>query len=135
MRAKETERLSAIRMLLAAVRQREIDERIEAGDELVMGVVEKLIKQRRDAATQFRAASRDDLADKEDREIDVLAQYLPEPLGETEIAALIEEAVKASSASGPQDMGRVMGWLKPRLAGRADMGRVSQQIKQRLATA
>jgi uncharacterized protein YqeY len=135
MRARETERLSAIRMLLAAIRQREIDERIDAGDDLVMGVVEKLIKQRRDAASQFRAAHRDDLADKEDREIDVLARYLPEPFSEAEVAALIEEAVQASSANGPQDMGKVMGWLKPRLAGRADMGRVSQQIKQRLATA
>lgn len=133
MRAREAERLSAIRMLLAAIKQREVDERVEAGDDLVMGVVEKLIKQRRDAAQQYRDASRSDLADKEDREIEVLSGYLPPPLTEAELGALIEEAIQASAATGPQGMGRVMGWLKPRLAGRADMGRVSQQIKQRLA--
>ena len=133
MRAREAERLSAIRMLQAAIRQREIDERVEADDALVIGIVDKLIKQRRDSATQYEQAGRPELAARERAEIDVLSAYLPQQASADEVAAEIEAAIAAAGATGPQDMGRVMGVLKPRLAGRADMAQVSSQLRSRLA--
>lgn len=133
MRAREAERLSAIRMLQAAIRQREIDERVEADDALVIGIVDKLVKQRRDSATQYEQAGRPELAARERAEIDVLSAYLPQQASADEVAAEIEAAIAAAGATGPQDMGRVMGVLKPRLAGRADMAQVSSQLRSRLA--
>ncbi|NLD68484.1 MAG: GatB/YqeY domain-containing protein [Limnobacter sp.] len=133
MRAREAERLSAIRMLQAAIRQREIDERVEADDALVIGIVDKLVKQRRDSATQYEQAGRPELAARERAEIDVLSAYLPRQASADEVAAEIEAAIAAAGATGPQDMGRVMGVLKPRLAGRADMAQVSSQLRSRLA--
>jgi uncharacterized protein YqeY len=133
MRARDAERLSAIRMLLAAIKQREVDERIVADDPLVLATVEKLIKQRRDAIAQFEAGGRDDLVAKESAELKVLAAYLPQQMSEAEIASVVEEAVAESGASGAAAMGKVMALLKPRLAGRADMGRVSALVKARLA--
>ena len=133
MRAREAERLSAIRMLQAAIKQREIDERVEADDALVIGIVDKLIKQRRDSATQYEQAGRPELAARERAEIDVLSAYLPQQASADEVAAEIEAAIAAAGATGPQDMGRVMGVLKPRLAGRADMAQVSSQLRSRLA--
>ena len=133
LRAKETVRLSAVRLLIAAIRQKEIDERIELDDAGVVGVVEKLIKQRKDSATQYQAANRQDLAGRERFEIEVLAAYMPSPLGEAEVTALIEAALAETGASSAKDMGKVMAWIKPRLAGRADMATVSAKIKTRLA--
>ena len=133
MRAREAERLSAIRMLQAAIKQREIDERVEADDALVIGIVDKLVKQRRDSATQYEQAGRPELAARERAEIDVLSAYLPRQASADEVAAEIEAAIAAAGATGPQDMGRVMGVLKPRLAGRADMAQVSSQLRSRLA--
>jgi uncharacterized protein YqeY len=132
LRARESDRLSAIRLLLAAVRQREIDERIELDDAGVMAVVEKLLKQRRDAAAQYQAAGRKDLEDRERFEIGVLSTYLPQPLSESEVSALVDQAVSETGASSPKDMGKVMSWLKPKLAGRADMAAVSAKVKAAL---
>lgn len=133
LRAKDSQRLSAIRMLRAAIQQREVDERRELSDGEVIGIVERLIRQRRESAAQYDAAGRPDLADKERFEIELLQQYLPQPLSEDQLQALIEEAVMASGAAGPQDMGRVMAALKPKIAGRADMGQVAARVKARLA--
>ncbi len=133
LRAKETARLSALRLLLAAVRQKEIDERIELDDAAFVAVVEKLIKQRKDSVAQYLAANRQDLADKEQDEIGVLNAFMPQPFSEEEIAALIQAALAESGATSAKDMGKVMAWLKPRLAGRADMGTVSARIKSALA--
>ncbi|TCJ16264.1 GatB/YqeY domain-containing protein [Parasulfuritortus cantonensis] len=133
LRAKESARLSALRLLLAAVRQKEIDERIELDDAGFVGVVEKLIKQRKDAVAQYLAAHRQDLADKEQDEIGVLGAYMPQPFTEEELAALIGSALAETGAASAKDMGKVMAWLKPRLAGRADMGAVSARIKSALA--
>jgi uncharacterized protein YqeY len=133
LRAKETARLSALRLLLAAVRQKEIDERIELDDAGFVAVVEKLIKQRKDSVAQYLAASRQDLADKEQAEIGVLSAYMPQPFSEEELAALIRDALAETGAASAKDMGKVMAWLKPRLAGRADMGTVSARIKSALA--
>jgi hypothetical protein len=133
MRARDAARLSAIRMLLAAIKQREVDERIDADDALVLSLVDKLIKQRRDAIAQFEAGGRGDLVAKEAAEVDVLAAYLPRQMDEAQIGAAIEAAVAESGAAGPAAMGKVMALLKPRLAGRADMGRVSALVKARLA--
>lgn len=132
MRAKEAPRLSAIRLLLAALKQKEVDERVELGDADVLGVVEKLIKQRRESIAQYEAAGRVDLADAEKFEIQVLSAYLPEQMSEADIAAAVATAVTETGASGVKDMGKVMAVLKPRLAGRADMGKVSAQVKARL---
>jgi uncharacterized protein YqeY len=134
MRAREAQRLSAIRMLLAAVRQREIDERIELGDADVMAVVEKLIKQRRDSISQYQAAGRKDLADVEAFELDLLQGYLPQQMSEAEVRSAIEGAIGETGAQGARDMGKVMGLLKGRLAGRADMARVSGWVKERLSS-
>ncbi|MDA8093567.1 MAG: GatB/YqeY domain-containing protein [Betaproteobacteria bacterium] len=133
MRAKDAPRLSAVRLLLAAIKQREVDERIALDDAQVIAVLEKMIKQRRDSIAQFAPAGRDDLVSKEQFEIDVLSAYLPQPLTEAEVAQFIAEAVAAAGATGLKDMGAVMAILKPKLAGRADMGRVSAAVKDRLA--
>jgi len=132
LKARQPERLSAIRLLMAAIKQKEIDERISLDDAAVIPVVERLIKQRRDSIEQFQAAGRADLVDKESAELELLKQYLPQPLSEAELTAAIDAAIAEVNASGPQAMGKVMAILKPRLAGRADMGRVSSLVKTRL---
>ncbi|HEX5362713.1 MAG TPA: GatB/YqeY domain-containing protein [Gallionella sp.] len=133
MRAKEAARLGAIRLLLAAMKQREVDERIELSDADVVSIIEKMLKQRRDSISQYEAAGRQDLADVEKFEVGILQAYMPQQMDEAEINAAIAEVVAATGAAGPQDMGKVMGVLKPKLAGRADMGRVSALIKAQLA--
>jgi uncharacterized protein YqeY len=133
MRAKETARLGTIRLLLAAIKQKEVDERTELDDTAVSSIVEKLIKQRKDSISQFQAAGRDDLVAAEQAELVVLQAYLPEQLSAAEIEAAVIAAIAESGASSARDMGKVMGLLKPRLAGRADMGQVSALIKTRLA--
>lgn len=133
MKARESERLAAIRLLMAAMKQKEVDERIELDDAGIVGVIDKMIKQRRDSITQYEAAGRTDLAARERAEVEVLSAYLPQALSEAEIDALIEDAVARSGAASMQDMGKVMGLLKPQMAGRADMGAVSARIKARLA--
>jgi hypothetical protein len=133
MRAKETARLGTIRLLLAAVKQKEVDERTELDDAAVSSIVEKLIKQRKDSISQFQAAGRDDLVAAEQAELVVLQAYLPEQLSAAEVEAAVIAAIAESAASSGKDMGKVMGLLKPRLAGRADMGQVSALIKARLA--
>ena len=132
-RAKETLRLGTIRLLLAAVKQREVDERIELDDTAVSGIIEKLIKQRRDSISQFQTAGRQDLVDAEQAELAILQAYLPEPLSAAEVDAAVTTAVAESGATSVKDMGKVMGLLKSRLAGRADMGQVSALIKAKLA--
>ena len=133
LKAKETARLGAIRLLLAAVKQREVDERIELDDVAIAAVIEKLVKQRKDSATQYEAGGRQDLADAEKAEIVVLSAYLPEKMSAAEIAAAVAAAVAETGAKSPADMGKLMGVLKPRLAGKADMGEVSKQVKAALA--
>jgi len=133
MRSKDQARLDSIRMLMAAIQRREVDERIQLDDSQVMAVVEKMIKQSRDALTQFRQGGRADLADKEQRDIDVWQAYLPSPLSETEIDALIAEAIAAAGAQSIKDMGKVVASIKPKVQGRADMAVVSAKVKQRLA--
>ncbi|GAB4121486.1 MAG: GatB/YqeY domain-containing protein [Sideroxydans sp.] len=132
MRAKETARLGAIRLLLAAMKQREVDERLELTDADVLAIIDKMLKQRRDSISQYEAAGRHDLAEAEKFEVSVLQSYMPQPLSEAEVVAAIEQAIVATGASGVQDMGKVMGVLKPQLAGRADLGKVSGQVKARL---
>jgi uncharacterized protein YqeY len=132
MRAKDSERLGTVRMALSALKQVEVDERIELDDARVLAILDKQVKQRIDAAKQYRDANREDLAAKEDAEVVVLREFLPQPLTDDEIAALIEEAISQTGASSMQDMGKVMGILKPKLQGRADMGAVSGKIKARL---
>lgn len=133
MRARESDRLSALRLLLAAIKQREVDERITLDDSQIAAVVEKLAKQRRDSITQFEAGGRQDLADREKFELTVLLAYLPEQADAGEIAAAVESAMAATGAAGPQDMGKVMAQVRSALAGRADMAAVSAQVKARLA--
>jgi uncharacterized protein len=133
MRAKDTDRLSTIRMLLAACKQREVDERIELDDAAVIGLVDKLIKQRKDSIAAFQQAGRDDLVAKESAEVAVLELYLPQRLSAEEIAAQVAALVAELSATGPGDMGKVMGAAKARLAGKADMGLVSGAVKQALS--
>jgi uncharacterized protein len=133
MRAKDTVRLGAVRLLLAAIKQKEIDERSEPDDAAITGIVEKLIKQRKDSISQFQAAGRDDLVAAEQAELAVLQAYLPEQLSSAEIEAAVAAAIAESGATSARDMGKVMGLLKPRLAGRADMGQVSSLIKAHLA--
>ena len=132
MRAKESQRLTAIRMLLAAMKQKEVDERVTLADADVVAIVEKLIKQRRDSIAQYQAANRQDLVDAESFELALLQGYLPQQLSDDEIAAEIAKAVAETGASGGRDMGKVMGVLKGRLAGRADMQKVSAAVKARL---
>ncbi len=132
MRARDRERLSVIRMLQAAVKQREVDERIELDDAATLAVLEKMIKQRRDAETQYRDAGRPELADAETAEIAVLEHYQPAQLSDAEIDAAIDTAIAEHNAEGMRDMGKVMGALKARLQGQADMGDVSSRLKARL---
>jgi uncharacterized protein len=134
MRAGEKERLGAIRLALAAIKQREIDERITLDDGQVLSVLEKMIKQRREAISQFESGGRADLVAKESAEIKVLQQYLPAPLSDAEIEALIAEAVAATGAASMKDMGKVMAAVKPKAQGRTDMGALSARIKQRLSS-
>lgn len=133
MRARQTERLSAIRMLLAAIKQREVDDRVVADDALVSAIVDKLIKQRKDSIEAFVKANRQDLADKETAEMQVLQAYLPARLSADEIAAEVRAIVSELGACGPGDMGKVMGAAKQRLAGKAEMGQVSAAVKAALA--
>ncbi|HQY28852.1 MAG TPA: GatB/YqeY domain-containing protein [Burkholderiaceae bacterium] len=132
MRAREAVRLSAIRMLLAAIKQKEVDERISVDDAQVVAIVDRLIRQRRDSIEQFEKAGRQELADREKFEIDVLSAYLPQQASAAEVAAEIDAAIAATGATGPQQMGKVMGVLKQRLAGRTDLSAVSAQVKARL---
>jgi len=133
MRAKETARLGAIRLLLAAMKQREVDERIELSDADVLAIIDKMLKQRRDSISQYEAAARQDLADVEKFEMSVLQTYMPQQLSEAEIATLVAQAIVASGAASSQDMGKVMAILKPQLAGRADVAKVSGLVKSKLA--
>jgi hypothetical protein len=133
LRARHSDRLSAIRMLLAAVKQREIDGRIEADDALVVSIVDKLIRQRRDSIAQFEAGGRSDLVAKEAGEVTILSEYLPKALSEAEVNAAIDAAIAAVGAKGAAAMGKVMAALKPQLAGRADISQVSALVKKRLA--
>ena len=133
MKARDSQRLSAIRLLLAAMKQKEVDERIELDDAAITAVIDKMLKQRRDSLSQYEAAGRTDLAAKEQAEIDVLTQYMPTPLTEAEIDALIEQAITDSGATGAAAMGKVVGLVRPQVMGRADMAQVSARIKNRLA--
>jgi uncharacterized protein YqeY len=133
MRAKDAARLSAIRLLLAGIKQREVDERKELTDADVTSVIEKMIKQRRESIAQYEKASRQDLADAEKFELGVLSAYLPRQLGDAEVQQEIEKAIGEAGASGIKDMGKVMALVKPRLAGRADMGKVSNLVKTKLS--
>ena len=133
MKAKEAGRLAAIRLLLAAIKQKEVDERTELDDAAVSSVIEKLVKQRKDSVTQYEAAGRADLADVEKAEITILSAYLPEKMGSDEISAAVTAAVAATGAKGPADMGKLMAVLKPQLAGKADMAEVSKLVKAALA--
>jgi len=132
MRAKDVARLGTIRLLLAAMKQREVDERIELSDEQVVAIIEKMLKQRRDSITQYEAAKRQDLADAEKFEVTVLQGYMPQPLSDGEIDVMLNDAVAASGAASVKDMGKVMAVVKPQMAGRADMGKVSALIKSKL---
>jgi uncharacterized protein YqeY len=132
LRARETTRLGTIRLLLAAIKQREVDERKELGDAEIVGVIDKMVKQRKDSIAQFEAGQRKDLADVERAEMTVLEAYLPQRMSDAEIDAAIDAAIARTGASGPAGMGKVMGVLKPELAGRADLGAVSARVKARL---
>ncbi|MDD3761800.1 MAG: GatB/YqeY domain-containing protein [Nevskiales bacterium] len=133
MRAGDKPRLSVLRMLQAELKQREVVESTELTDAVVQAVVEKMVKQRRDAEQQFRAGQRPDLADKEADEITVLMGYLPAQMTDDEVGALIAQAIAETGAAGPKDMGKVMGWIKPKAQGRTDMGKLSGLIKARLS--
>ncbi|MGB4347079.1 MAG: GatB/YqeY domain-containing protein [Burkholderiaceae bacterium] len=135
MRARETARLATIRLLTAAMKQKEVDERIELTDDHVLAIIEKMIKQRKDSITQFEAGGRQDLADIEKAELAILSTYMPAALSDNEVGAEVAAAVAASGAAGPQDMGKVMAILKPKLAGRADMTAVSALVKAALVKA
>jgi len=133
MKAREADKLAALRLMLSAVKQREVDERITLDDAGVVSVVEKMIKQRKDSIAQFEKAARQDLADKEKYEISVIEAYLPKQLSQAEVDAVIAEAIASTGAKSAADMGKVMGVVKPKLAGRADMGKVSGLVKAKLA--
>jgi uncharacterized protein YqeY len=132
MRAKDSGRLATIRLLTAAIKQKEVDERIDVSDEQVLAIIEKMIKQRKDSIGQFEAGGRQDLADIEKAELVILSTYMPAALSDTEVQAEVAAAIAAVGAAGPQDMGKVMGVLKPKLAGRADMTAVSAMVKAAL---
>ena len=134
MRSGDKARLGVIRMALAAIQQREVDERIELDDAAVLGVIEKMIKQRRESVEQYRAGGREDLAEKEAAEVELLTGYLPEPLTAAELDALIEAAIAGTGATSMKDMGRVMAQLRAEAQGRADMAALSAQVKARLAS-
>jgi uncharacterized protein YqeY len=133
MKAKESARLGAIRLLLAAIKQKEVDERVELDDTAVLVVIEKALKQRKDSITQYEAAGRQELADAEKFEVEVLSAYMPQPLSAAEVEAIVAAAVTQSGAAGPQDMGKVIALVKPQVAGRADMGEISKLVKARLS--
>ena len=133
MRAQEKERLATIRLIQAAIKQKEVDDRVELTDADVLAVLDKMVKQRRESIAQFEKASRDDLIAKEQSEIVVIQDYLPEALSDDEVDAMISEAIAATGAAEMKDMGKVMGQLKPKLQGRADMGAVSGKIKAKLS--
>ena len=133
MKGGDKARLGVIRLILAALKQVEVDERIELDDTRVLAVLDKMVKQRQDSLEQYRQAGRDELAEQEAFEIEVIRQYLPEPLSDEEIDALVDQALAETGASSMKEMGKVMGWLKPRLQGRADMGAVSARVKARLS--
>ena len=132
MKAREADRLAALRLMLSAVKQREVDERITLDDAGVVSVVEKMIKQRKDSIAQYEKAARQDLADKEKYEISVIEAYLPKQLSQAEVEAAVAEAIASTGAKSPADMGKVMGVLKAKLAGKADMGKVSGIVKSKL---
>lgn len=133
MKAGDKPRVSLLRMLTAELKQKEVVEQVEMTDAAVIGAIEKMLKQRRDSEAQFRAGNRADLADKEAAEMQMLSAYLPKPLTEAELTALIGEAVALTGAQGIKDMGKVMAWLKPKVAGKTDMGQLSALIKARLS--
>ena len=133
MKGSDKDRLGVIRLINAAIKQREVDERITLDDAQVLGVLEKMLKQRRDSVAQFQAAGRTDLVDKEKFEIGVIQGYLPAQLSAAEVDAAIAAAIAEAGASGPKDMGKVMGLVKPQVAGRTDMGKLSQLVKDKLA--
>ncbi len=133
MRGGEKRRLGAIRLVMAAIKQREVDERTELDDAAVTAVLDKMAKQRRESIAQYSKAGRDDLVEQENFELELLKSYLPEQLGEAEIDAMIEATIQSTGAASVKDMGKVMGQLKPKLQGRADMGAVSARIKARLS--
>ncbi len=133
MKGGDKHTLGVVRLMLAAIKQREVDERIELDDAQALAVMEKMVKQRRDSVSQYDAADRQDLADIERAEIVVIERYLPEKLGEAEIVAAIDAAIAQTGAAGPADIGKLMAVLKPQLAGQADMGQVSAMVKQRLS--
>ena len=133
MKAGEKDRLGVIRLINAAIKQKEVDERVELDDAAVLAVLEKMVKQRKDSVSQYEGAGREDLAAIERAEIVVIERYLPAKLDEAAIAAVIEAAIASTGAAGPADMGKLMGVLKPQLAGQADMGQVSALVKRRLA--
>ncbi len=133
MKGGDKARLGVIRLILAALKQVEVDERIELDDTRVLAVLDKMVKQRQDSLEQYRQAGRDELAEQEAFEIEVIRQYLPEPLSDEEIDALVDQALAETGASSMKEMGKVMGWLKPRLQGRADMGAVSARVKAKLS--
>ncbi len=132
MKGGDKARLGVIRLILAALKQIEVDERIELDDARVLAILDKMVKQRRDSIAQYESAGRTELAEQEKFEIGIIQDYLPQQLSEEEIAALIDEALATTGASSMKDMGKLMGWLKPKLQGRADMGAVSASIKQKL---
>jgi hypothetical protein len=133
MKAKNKARLGAIRLVMAAIKQREVDEKITLSEDDVLAVLTKMVKQRRDSVAQYEAANRQDLADAELAEIAVLEEFMPQPLSDDEVAALLDEAIAATGATSMQDMGKLMGVLKPQIQGRADMGKVSQLVKAKLS--
>ena len=133
MRAKDSARLGAIRLLMAAMKQREVDERIELDDADVIGVIEKMLKQRKDSITQFEAAKRDDLVAAEKFEVEVLSAYMPQALSAAEVDAIVAKAVADTGAKAPSEMGKVIALIKPQVVGRADMGEVSKLVKAKLA--
>ena len=133
MKAKDTQALKAIRMILGAIKQKEVDERIELDDVAISGVIQKMIKQRKDSISQFNQAGRDDLVAVEEAELAIINNYMPEQMSEAEITQAVEAAISSTGASSMQDMGKLMGMLKGQLAGKADMGQVSQVIKAKLS--
>jgi uncharacterized protein YqeY len=132
MRAGEKERLATIRLILAAIKQREVDERVDQDDAAVIAILDKMSKQRRESIDQFAKGGRTDLVDKENAELTIIQSYMPQQLSDAEVDGMIAEAIKSSGASSVKDMGKVMGLLKPKLAGRADMGKVGAIIKSKL---
>ncbi|AQP36922.1 GatB/YqeY domain-containing protein [Vibrio anguillarum] len=133
MKAKDKVRLGTIRLALSAIKQREVDEQITLNDDDILAVMVKMVKQRRDSVAQYEAANRQDLADVEQAEITILEAFMPQPLSDDEVSALIDDAITQSAAAGMQDMGKVMAVLKPQIQGRADMGKVSGLVQTKLA--